>query len=84
MFDFPGFGYVHIIGNNHQRKLFFIGFATIEVMDKKEFPTTDTIYTWNIFGKNEDGLTRYDREKEEWLKYYKKEKVWKPMHNENI
>jgi len=55
-FDFPGFGYVHITGNNHQRKMYFLGIATVEAIDKKEYPNIrHAVFTRNVFRDGSDG-----------------------------
>ena len=52
-FEWIGFGYAKITGNKRQRKLYFIGIATIEAIDRREYPDGELeIKEWYLGGSN--------------------------------
>ena len=48
-----GFGYSKIKGNNHKRSLYFVGFFTVEVMDKRIYSNIERgLFFWEPFSKD--------------------------------
>lgn len=60
-FDFDGwvgFGYAKLYGNNHKRTMWFLGFVTMEVIDRRDYPGIERkTITWSI----RDGREDWDR-----------------------